>query len=217
MEDFSRDAVILTAFENKDALGSLTGDLVRMGIGLVLLLEDGSGSAARGDAIPGLTILRHPHNRAGAPALRNALQYLNLHRPDMEYAAVLEAAEDGSAENIAGLLAAVHGRKRLLAVSLRRPGRGVPFRCWRRNRLNRLLPRLVNGEGGIESQVGSRAFSTQLIPQFLTVEGEGQTYHLNCLLACISTGIALEEIAFPVKEEKMEYRIPEFFKSILPG
>ena len=92
--------------------------------------------------------------------------------------------------------------------------RQVSFLSWRRNRLNCLLPRLVSGEGEAESLRSSRAFSTQLIPQFLTVEGEGQAYHLNCLLACISTGIALEEVLFPVKEEKTEYRIPEFLKSI---
>ena len=217
MEDFSKDAVILTAFENKEALGLLTCDLVRRGVGLVLLIDDSSGSAAGSSAIPGLTILRQTPDRDDAPTLRDALQYLNLHRPDMEYAAVLESAGDCSAENIAGLLAAVHGRKRLLAVSLRRPGRGVSFLSWRRNRLNCLLPRLVSGEGEAESLRSSRAFSTQLIPQFLTVEGEGQAYHLNCLLSCISTGIALEEVLFPVKEEKTEYRIPEFLKSIIPG
>ena len=117
MEDFSKDAVILTAFENKEALGLLTCDLVRRGVGLVLLIDDSSGSAAGSSAIPGLTILRQTPDRDDAPTLRDALQYLNLHRPDMEYAAVLETAGDCSAENIAGLLAAVHGRKRLLAVS----------------------------------------------------------------------------------------------------
>ena len=92
MEDFSKDAVILTAFENKEALGLLTCDLVRRGVGLVLLIDDSSGSAAGSSAIPGLTILRQTPDRDDAPTLRDALQYLNLHRPDMEYAAVLETA-----------------------------------------------------------------------------------------------------------------------------
>ena len=84
MEDFSKDAVILTAFENKEALDLLTCDLVRRGVGLVLLIDDSSGSAAGSSAIPGLTILRQTPDRDDAPTLRDALQYLNLHRPDME-------------------------------------------------------------------------------------------------------------------------------------
>ena len=183
--------MILTAFENKEALGLLTCDLVRRGVGLVLLIDDSSGSAAGSSAIPGLTILRQTPDRDDAPTLRDALQYLNLHRPDMEYAAVLETAGDCSAENIAGLLAAVHGRK---TSSLRcKPASSRP---------RRLLPQLAQKPAQLPfAPSGKRRRRSRILeefprlfhpadPQFLTVEGEGQAYHLNCLLACISTRIA---------------------------
>jgi len=178
-------AILIPAWEPEPCLVDLAATLTASGIGLLLVVDDGSSGASQPifDSLRALKIrvLRHAVNLGKGRALKTGFNCILADYPHI--AGVVTADADGQHAvgdilRVARTLAA-NGYKPVLGA--RSFGPDVPLRSKFGNVLTRYIFAFVTGSNLRDTQTGLRGFSRSLLPEFMTLDGERYEYEMTVL------------------------------------
>ena len=127
------------------------------------------------------TVLRHQVNQGKGQALKTAFEYIqSLKKPGT----VVTADADGQHRiwDIFRTLTESNENPDTLVLGVRAFTGKVPLRSRFGNSLTRILFKIQTGVAVSDTQTGLRAFSTDMIPFMLKIEGQRYEYEMNMLL-----------------------------------
>ena len=134
------------------------------------------------DKLEGLaTVLTHEHNQGKGQALKTAYDYI-LERGTC--GSIVTADADGQHKiwDIFRTAKKASENPNKLILGVRAFTGKVPLRSRFGNSLTKALFKLQTGVGVTDTQTGLRAFTTNLIPFMLEIEGQRYEYEMNMLL-----------------------------------
>ena len=164
----------------------------------IIVVDDGSDADKKVifDKLDGLaTVLTHEHNQGKGQALKTAYAYI-LERGT--YRSIVTADADGQ-HKIWDIFRVVNQSQEhagSLILGARAFSGKVPLRSAFGNKLTRFLFKQQTGVAVNDTQTGLRAFTTNLLPFMLEVEGQRYEYEMNVLLAASKS--------FPIVEVPIE-------------
>ena len=207
----SRYIALIPAYEPGEKLISLVHDLRDRGFDIVVV-DDGSGMDYRDtfekvshDAV----VLTHPENRGKGAALRNGLSYILNYMAYDEVArtpsgvrelsgrdaVVVTVDADGQhlPDDVLRVARIAGNRRDALVLGSRALEEDVPARSRFGNTVTRHVYSAVTGVRVHDTQTGLRAFSRDLIPALLEIEGDRYEYEINMLLTLAMEGYTIIE------------------------
>ena len=164
----------------------------------IIVIDDGSDADKKVifDKLEGLaTVLTHEHNQGKGQALKTAYAYI-LERGT--YGSIVTADADGQ-HKIWDIFRVVNQSQEhpgTLILGARAFSGKVPLRSAFGNKLTRFLFKQQTGVAVSDTQTGLRAFTTNLLPFMLEVDGQRYEYEMNVLLAASKS--------FPIVEVPIE-------------
>ena len=207
----SRYIALIPAYEPGEKLISLVHDLRDRGFEAVVV-DDGSGMDYRDifekvshDAV----VLTHPENRGKGAALRNGLSYILNYMAYDEVArtpsgvrelsgrdaVIVTVDADGQhlPDDVLRVARIAGSRRDALVLGSRALDEDVPARSRFGNTVTRHVYSAVTGVRVHDTQTGLRAFSRDLIPALLEIEGDRYEYEINMLLTLATEGYTIIE------------------------
>ena len=150
----------------------------------ILVIDDGSSSKCQkifDKAEQYATVLRHQVNQGKGQALKTAFSYI---QEQNIYGTVVTADADGQHKiwDIFRTANKASENPNKLILGVRAFTGKVPLRSRFGNSLTKALFKLQTGVGVTDTQTGLRAFTTNLIPFMLKIEGQRYEYEMNMLL-----------------------------------
>lgn len=150
----------------------------------LIVVNDGSSSKAKvlfEQAEQYATVLHHENNQGKGQALKTAFTYIQSMG---QYGTVATADADGQHKvwDIFRVATKASEHPNQLILGVRAFTGKVPLRSRFGNSLTQALFKLQTGVGVSDTQTGLRAFTTNMIPFMLKVEGQRYEYEMNMLL-----------------------------------
>ena len=150
----------------------------------IIVIDDGSSSKCQivfEQAEQYATVLRHQVNQGKGQALKTAFTFIQALK---NYGTVVTADADGQhkAWDIFRVASKASENPNQLILGARAFTGKVPLRSRFGNSLTRTLFKVQTGVGVSDTQTGLRAFTTNMIPFMLKVEGQRYEYEMNMLL-----------------------------------
>lgn len=164
----------------------------------IIVVDDGSDADKKVifDKLDGLaTVLTHEHNQGKGQSLKTAYAYI-LERGT--YGNIVTADADGQ-HKIWDIFRVVNQSQEhpgALILGARAFSGKVPLRSAFGNKLTRFLFKQQTGVAVSDTQTGLRAFTTNMLPFMLEVDGQRYEYEMNVLLAASKS--------FPIVEVPIE-------------
>lgn len=187
---------IIPAYEPDEQLVKTAEEL--NGLGFKLIIVD-DGSSPDKDDIFGKAesfgvVLHHEKNCGKGRALKTAMQYILENMPDEDSVVTVDADGQHRSQDViaVSLMLSLHPNDLILGV--RSFEGNVPLRSRIGNSVTRTVFALASGKKLSDTQTGLRAFSTEMIPFLLSIEGERYEYEMNMLLSCAESGISWTEV-----------------------
>ena len=148
----------------------------------IIVIDDGSSSKCQivfEQAEQYATVLRHQVNQGKGQALKTAFTFIQALKI---YGTVVTADADGQHEDIFRVASKASENPNQLILGARAFTGKVPLRSRFGNSLTRALFKVQTDVSVSDSQTGLRAFTTNMIPFMLKVEGQRYEYEMNMLL-----------------------------------
>lgn len=188
--------VIIPAYKPDQTLRSITDKLWEYGCQLIVV-DDGSGEEYQQvfDQVGDICIvLRHRENRGKGAAIKTALSYIKREIWESELIGIMDCDGQHLPEDMMKLLQFARKHRKTLVLGVRTVGKEMPFKSRAGNQITRIVYQLVSGVKVSDTQTGLRAFDSELMEKFLSVEGERYEYEMNVLMACAKAKIPIEEV-----------------------
>jgi glycosyltransferase involved in cell wall biosynthesis len=191
-------AVFIPAWEPEPRLIDLAAALSASGLGLVIVLDDGSSAAAQPvfDGLQSLNVrlLRHAVNLGKGRALKTGFNCILAEYPYI--AAVVTADADGqhTVEDILRVAQTLVSDGHKPVLGSRTFGRDVPLRSRFGNQLTRHIFAFVTGSKLLDTQTGLRGFPRFFLPELMTLDGEHYEYEMTVLAHLCRNGNRPSEI-----------------------
>lgn len=150
----------------------------------VVIVDDGSGEEYAGifEACKAwATVVSYPKNGGKGHALKVGFSYIHENYPQ---SVVVTVDGDGQHlyEDAKRVCEEVQKNPDCFVIGSRKLPKSAPLRSRVGNVITRQLYRLATGIPVYDTQSGLRAFSSELLPQLILVEGERYEYEMNVLL-----------------------------------
>ena len=176
--------VVIPAYQPDNKLIKLVEKIHDKSDFKILIIDDGSSPACQkifDKASQYATILRHEVNQGKGHALKTAFQFI---KEQNSYGTVVTADADGQHKiwDIFRTANKASENPNKLILGVRAFTGKVPLRSRFGNSLTKVLFKLQTGVGVTDTQTGLRAFTTNLIPFMLKIEGQRYEYEMNMLL-----------------------------------
>ena len=176
--------VVIPAYQPDNKLIKLVEKIHDKSDFKILIIDDGSSPACQkifDKASQYATILRHEVNQGKGQALKTAFSYI---QEQNIYGTVVTADADGQHKiwDIFRTANKASENPNKLILGVRAFTGKVPLRSRFGNSLTKALFKLQTGVGVTDTQTGLRAFTTNLIPFMLKIEGKRYEYEMNMLL-----------------------------------
>ena len=176
--------VVIPAYQPDNKLIKLVEKIHDKSDFKILIIDDGSSPACQkifDKASQYATILRHEVNQGKGHALKTAFQFI---KEQNSYGTVVTADADGQHKiwDIFRTANKASENSNKLILGVRAFTGKVPLRSRFGNSLTKALFKLQTGVGVTDTQTGLRAFTTNLIPFMLKIEGKRYEYEMNMLL-----------------------------------
>ncbi len=190
---------IVPSLNPDDKLVATVHSLRQVGFTDILLVDDGSDAAHRApfdtlEALPEVTVLRHPENRGKGRAMKTAFAYVLEHRPDSLGVVTVDGDGQHGAEDVKRLAEALLERPCIWLGARDFSHPTVPARSRFGNRASSLTMRLLCGMRIRDTQTGLRAMPRELLPTLLEVAGERYEYETNMLLEMQRQQLPFDEL-----------------------
>ena len=200
MNNLNNISVILPSLDPDEKLPGVIEGLLDVGFRDILLINDGSkpenlhyftDAAA---AHPEVTLLHHAVNRGKGAALKTAINYFLVHRPDG--VGVVTVDGDGQHHKLDTLACAETMRDSgEVVLGVRDFNQAdVPFRSRFGNKTTCGIFKLFVGMTISDTQTGLRAIPRKDLPTMLAIEGDRFEYETNMLLKLKQKSIPFREV-----------------------
>jgi glycosyltransferase involved in cell wall biosynthesis len=195
--------VIIPAYRPDTRLIGLTAEVLDLGYS-VIVVNDGSGDAY--DSVfraldPRVIQLRHEKNRGKGAAIKTGLSYVleqNQKTADeldrVRLVGIMDADGQHLPADMERVLDAAEASHPCLTLGVREISGKMPLRSRFGNAVTRAVFRLLTGTRVSDTQTGLRAFSADLIPAMLRVEGERYEYEMGVLAYMAKQHVPFQEI-----------------------
>lgn len=189
---------LIPAYQPTDQLLSLLKEAKSNGF-RIIVVDDGSGKDSKhifASAAMFGTVIRHVCNRGKGQAIKTGLSYVKDNYPADCIIVTMDADGQHRVADAKKICRIAQSHPDTLVLGSRKLKENVPLRSQFGNTVTRLVYHISTGQKVWDTQTGLRAFSAELIPLFLTVQGERYEYEMNVLLTCsrVSVPIIEEEI-----------------------
>lgn len=184
------NTVIIPAYRPDMRLVGLTAEVLDLGYG-VIVIDDGSGAdfAPVFDALDSrVTILRHEVNRGKGAGIKTGLAYIQSENgksadpfEQIRFVCIMDADGQHLPADMERVMAAAEEHPEGLTLGVREVNKKMPLRSRFGNAVTRGVFHLLTGARVSDTQTGLRAFSTDLIPSMLQVEGSRYEYEMGVL------------------------------------
>lgn len=190
--------IIIPAYKPDEKLLALLSRIKEIGGAEILLINDGSGKeydAVFEKAAPLCDIyLVHPENRGKGAALKTAFSYLLKHGKEGEAFCTADADGQHLPEDIFACLAEAKKNPGALVLGSRSFSGNVPARSRFGNTVSRHTFHFLMGKRVFDTQTGLRAFTADLLPLLLKIEGDRYEYEMRMLCTAVKKKIPIREI-----------------------
>ena len=188
--------VLIPSLEPDERLPRYIDSLLAADFGMILVVNDGSGSEYDGifsdiAARERCHVLRHEVNRGKGQALRTGITYIRDHTA---FDGVITADADGqhTVEDCVRLAEELEKGKRALYLGSRDFSlENVPPKSRTGNRITSVLFLLLYGKWLQDTQTGLRAFRKEDLSFMTGVEGDRFEYEMNVLIACATSDLPM--------------------------
>ena len=185
-------AVLIPAWQPDQRLTNLVSELLDLGFGAIVIVDDGSGSDY-GEVFQAINrqllneqrsrvhIVHHAANLGKGRALKTGLSFFLRCFPD--YMGVVTADADGQ-HRPADVFSTAEQLRRdnsCMVLGSRRFQQGVPLRSHLGNLVTRRIFATLTGRNLSDTQSGLRGIPAELVPSILALEGERYEYEMNVL------------------------------------
>ena len=176
--------IVIPAYQPDNKLITLIEKIHEKSDFHILVIDDGSSLKCQkifDKAEQYTTVLRHQVNLGKGQALKTAFSYI---QEQNIYGTVVTADADGQHKiwDIFRTANKASENPNKLILGVRAFTGKVPLRSRFGNSLTKALFKLQTGVGVTDTQTGLRAFTTNLIPFMLKIEGQRYEYEMNMLL-----------------------------------
>lgn len=211
----NRYIALIPVYEPEDKLISLIEELSKRGFETVVV-DDGSGESFSDifeRAAQNAVVLTHESNRGKGAALRTGLAYIEKYMSYSESvltsggsvtisgrnAVVVTVDADGQhlPDDVMRVATIASARRGALVLGSRALDENVPARSRFGNTVTRHVYSMAAGVRVHDTQTGLRAFSADMIPVMLAIDGDRYEYEINVLLRLAAGGV-------PIIEERIE-------------
>ena len=195
-----RQFALIPAYKPNENLISFIQSLETRGFEVVVV-NDGSGE----DYLPLFhkiqeqslaTVIHLEKNQGKGAALKAGLSYLNTINDDFQVI-TLDADGQHSLQDALFLLQKSLENEGSLLLGSRAQSKNSPLRSRIGNYITKKVFSLTTGVRVEDTQTGMRAFSKQLIPKLLKIQGNRYEYEMNMLLDFAKEGIPIQE--YPIE------------------
>ena len=186
---------LIPAYEPDERLAELCCALKAANCTTVVV-DDGSGEgyAALFDGLDVAIVLTHVDNMGKGAALKIGLRYIaELGQPG-DIVVTADADGQHTPADILRVAAEAQGAPDALVLGCRGFGEQTPLRSRIGNSAARWVFRMLTGVAVHDTQTGLRAFSLELLPFLLSVNGTRYEYEMNVLLDCAKGGVPIREV-----------------------
>lgn len=186
---------LIPAYQPTDQLLPLLQEAKNEGFEIIVV-DDGSDAESNKifDSAARLgEVLHHSHNMGKGQAIKTGLSYIQKYYPVDCVVVTMDADGQHCVTDAIKICKLAQENPDVLVLGSRKLKENVPVRSRFGNTVTRLVYRVSTGQKVWDTQTGLRAFSTKLIPLFLTVPGKRYEYEMNVLLTCSRTGVPILE------------------------
>lgn len=194
-----KPCLLIPAFHPTRDLVPLVEELIALGAGKILVIDDGSRVESRPvfdelEKLGNVTILRHAVNLGKGRALKTGLNHYLLTR-DSDSPGVVTLDADGQhlPEDVMKVAAALEQAPEALYLGVRAFKENVPFRSLFGNALTRYVFGFLTGIWVQDTQTGLRGVPAQLAPELMNVSGERYEYEIGMLLKSKEKRVPIRE------------------------
>jgi glycosyltransferase involved in cell wall biosynthesis len=178
-------AVLIPAWEPESPLLDLVAALGSSGLGVVLILDDGSSPVTQSvfDALRAFNVrlLRHAVNLGKGRALKTGFNCILSEYPEITGVVTADADGQHTVEDILHVAAALVSSGNKPVLGSRTFGRNVPLRSRLGNVLTRYIFALVTGSKLRDTQTGLRGLPISVLPELMALDGERYEYEMTVL------------------------------------
>ncbi len=192
----SHRVALIPAYEPDRHLIDVVSGLILHGFDTVIV-DDGSSPVCENifaEVSGSSIVLKHDINRGKGEAIKTGLKYIREHC-EAPYTVVCVDADGqhGTDDTIRVCEASETDRGSLVLGSRRFTGK-VPFKSKAGNTITRFVFRISSGVSVYDTQTGLRAFSDELVPALLDIQGERYEYEMNMLMQMARDNVPIREV-----------------------
>lgn len=211
---------VIPAYQPDEKLRGVVDSLLEKTGYAVLIVDDGSRASCQPlfeelSRLPRVTVLHHEVNRGKGAAMKTAFAYIQEHMPEEKGLITIDADGQHLVKDVIRVAEALHTHPDALVTGSRRFTGKVPFRSWAGNTITRGVFAASTGVRVYDTQTGLRAFSTDYIPQMLTIQGDRYEYEIGQLLYCCRERIPIFEV--PIETVYIEDNASSHFHALRDG
>ena len=188
---------LIPAYEPDDKLINLV-DILKKSDFEVVVIDDGSGKDYKSifDKCKA-KVISYPENQGKGHALKEGLKYI---KEKYNNCNIVTMDSDGqhTVEDAKKLINYLKKHPTTLVLGSRKRGKNTPLRSFLGNSITRFVFSLATNYDIYDTQTGLRAFTEELVPYMLEVEGERFEYEMNVLLNAKRNNIKIKELAIKV-------------------
>lgn len=188
--------VLIPAYEPSSKMIKLLKDLKESNLDIVVI-NDGSNSKFDKifkEAKEYGIVLKHVVNMGKGVAIKTGLKYIEDQIKKDYVVITVDCDGQHSVLDTLNLLNICENNPDDLILGKRLRDVKIPLRSRFGNSITRLIYRITTGLDVYDTQSGLRAFSENLVPFMLEIEGERFEYEMNVLLKCPSNNIKIREV-----------------------
>ncbi len=193
-------AVLIPAYQPDHRLGPYVQQLAQTGVGLIVVVDDGSG-AAYDEIFNGLqahgqpVVLRYETNRGKGFALRHGMEYIRDNGLQCRFVVTADSDGQHTVTDILRMAEALAEDSTGLLLGTRDfNSPDVPRKSRMGNRITCRVFQALYGQKVPDTQTGLRGFTTAMIPALLTIKGDRYEYEMNQLIYCSVENIPLRTL-----------------------
>jgi len=193
---YNKTIILIPAYEPPQGLIVLLQELKKKKLEIVIV-NDGSNSNYDDifkEASKYAHIITHRKNKGKGIALKTGLEHINKTNNNKYIVITMDCDGQHSIKDAITIGNYAKENPNQLVLGKRLRSKKTPIRSRIGNEITRFIYRLTTGVNVYDTQTGLRAFSNELVPFMLDIEGERFEYEMNVLLKCPSNKIKIKEI-----------------------